>query len=503
MANKRPLVLYNGKPKEIQTGDTLLGSTLGLEGLLDDRGNHDASGNVWPSTGGSGTSGAILKGDVWLISVAGVLGGVAVNVGDTIRALVDTPGTTASNWAILEGNLGYTPENIANRTTDIASEASPTTTYPRTDAVKKYVGRSPGFSFAGDRPTRDTGAFNAYAGAVTLNKNLDSFSGIFAGSTASNTREKNWNFSFDSQSFFSYGAELDLGAWFFEYEIVRLNNTTVKITGHFSTGSGVSKPFYALKTVDLDAKPDEVVCQIETPGAAGDITLRIARGESVIAPEYSVVSSGLWAYYEADSYSQSDGSNITTNWTDKSGNGRHATVNGSPTFETGELMGFQPAIRLGADSNDYFAVPSMSALTAGTIFVVQKVTNVGTSGAHRFGTGTAPNYPFGADGLIYDDFGSNARKDSLSSYITILNNWHVMHAYSASNNWGLFQNGVRVHTTATNTVSFSSSPLIGTNGASQFMKVDLAGVYLYSNKMTDSRIEQMLAYLCQKWGVVI
>lgn len=72
-------------------------------GLLDDRGNHSASGDAWPSTGGSGTAGAILKGDLWRISVAGTLGGTAVQVGDAIRALVDTPGSTASNWGILEG----------------------------------------------------------------------------------------------------------------------------------------------------------------------------------------------------------------------------------------------------------------------------------------------------------------------------------------------------------------------------------------------------------------
>lgn len=69
-------------------------------GLLDDRGNHDASGNTFPSSGGSGTGGAILKGDIWRISVGGTLGGTAVSAGDWVRALVDTPGTTSSNWSI-------------------------------------------------------------------------------------------------------------------------------------------------------------------------------------------------------------------------------------------------------------------------------------------------------------------------------------------------------------------------------------------------------------------
>ena len=73
-------------------------------GLWDDRGNYDASGNTWPSTGGSGAAGAIIKGDIWTINVAGALGGVPVAVRQTIRAMVDAPGTTAGNWAIALAN---------------------------------------------------------------------------------------------------------------------------------------------------------------------------------------------------------------------------------------------------------------------------------------------------------------------------------------------------------------------------------------------------------------
>src|SRR3990167_8429949 len=87
-----------------------------VAGLWDDRGNFDASGNVFPSSGGSGTAGAILKGDIWTVSVIGTLGGSAVGLGDTVRALTDTPGQTASNWAIAENNIGYTPEQILSFT---------------------------------------------------------------------------------------------------------------------------------------------------------------------------------------------------------------------------------------------------------------------------------------------------------------------------------------------------------------------------------------------------
>ena len=74
-------------------------------GALNYRGAYDASGDTFPATGGSGGGGAIQKGDLWIISVAGTLGGNAVVVGDSIIAAVDTPGQTAGNWYILEGHV--------------------------------------------------------------------------------------------------------------------------------------------------------------------------------------------------------------------------------------------------------------------------------------------------------------------------------------------------------------------------------------------------------------
>lgn len=77
-----------------------------VTGLFDDRGNFNASVNAYPSSGGSGTAGAILKGDIWTVSVAGTMPtSQPVQVGDTIRALVDTPGNTQANWAIGQNNI--------------------------------------------------------------------------------------------------------------------------------------------------------------------------------------------------------------------------------------------------------------------------------------------------------------------------------------------------------------------------------------------------------------
>ncbi|HVH92504.1 MAG TPA: tail fiber domain-containing protein [Candidatus Acidoferrum sp.] len=94
-------------------------------GLYDDRGNYNASGNVFPSSGGSGPGGAIMKGDIWRISVAGNLGGTDVAVDQQIRALVDSPAQTSSNWGISGANFTIT-QSVTNGATGVV---------PSSDAV--------------------------------------------------------------------------------------------------------------------------------------------------------------------------------------------------------------------------------------------------------------------------------------------------------------------------------------------------------------------------------
>jgi len=109
-------------------------------GLVDDRGNFDASVNTFPTTGGSGTSGAILKGDLWRISIVAASGPLAgYTIGSSMRALVDSPGQTTSNWALLEGAFPYIPENDAHRSQSIVTDLASTTQYPSTKAVYDWA----------------------------------------------------------------------------------------------------------------------------------------------------------------------------------------------------------------------------------------------------------------------------------------------------------------------------------------------------------------------------
>lgn len=98
----------------------------GTVGLLDYRGSYDASTNLFPATGGSGLAGAILKGDFYICSVGGTLGGTAVTPGDLIIAIVDTPGQTSGNWDLIEHNLGAYVSDVTGTTNRITSSGGAT-----------------------------------------------------------------------------------------------------------------------------------------------------------------------------------------------------------------------------------------------------------------------------------------------------------------------------------------------------------------------------------------
>lgn len=93
-----------------------------LTNLWNDRGAFNATVNTYPTTGGSGTAGAIMKGDIWTISVAATAGPLlGYIVGSTVRALITTPGQTGTNWAVSASGLGYTPLNKDSNLSDLAS----------------------------------------------------------------------------------------------------------------------------------------------------------------------------------------------------------------------------------------------------------------------------------------------------------------------------------------------------------------------------------------------
>lgn len=95
--------------------DLILASAVSL------RGGYDASGNAWPTTGGTGTAGAIKAGNLWFVSAPGTLGGKSVVVGDSFFAVTNNPGQTNANWCVLDTNLGFVPEEAGTAAAAIAA----------------------------------------------------------------------------------------------------------------------------------------------------------------------------------------------------------------------------------------------------------------------------------------------------------------------------------------------------------------------------------------------
>jgi len=186
----------------------------------------------------------------------------------------------------------------------------------------------------------------------------------------------------------------------------------------------------------------------------------------------------VWARLKAsDMVAVGDG-NTLSQWDDGSGNTRHATQATSarrPFFRSAAsgLVGNTAAVEfIGDDTNpDNMGLPSMAALTSGFIaaFLINDTDTNGNAANIRriweMGNATDGYYKYTTGGIegIYETFGTTARKTSGNTSPTsgVLTNWHSYMVASAGGAWTSWINNVQHFTTATNTVGFSATPLIG------------------------------------------
>lgn len=155
-----------------------------IAGVLNDRGQYNPNTtNLWPVTGGRGVGGLPIKGDVWEASASGTMNGTNIEIGWWFRALIDTPGQSAANWAIsisqitstdVTNALGYIPYNATNPSGYITSAALAPymLTASFTDAavtgklITGYVS-SPGVVSAADSLLQAIQKLNGNIGALT------------------------------------------------------------------------------------------------------------------------------------------------------------------------------------------------------------------------------------------------------------------------------------------------------------------------------------------------
>jgi hypothetical protein len=105
-----------------------------------DQGDYNVSGGTaWPTSANTIGAVPIKAGFLWVVAGAAtngttLTGGKVVSNGDTIRALVDAATNAGADWGVNEANLGYTPENQANKVNDLTDSTS-TAKYTSVKAV--------------------------------------------------------------------------------------------------------------------------------------------------------------------------------------------------------------------------------------------------------------------------------------------------------------------------------------------------------------------------------
>ena len=118
-----------------------------VTGLLDDRGNFtpgETSPGAWPTTGGSGTAGAIMKGDIWFCSASGFMGTTAVVAGSSFRAVVDTPGQTAGNWNVLSAGAITSAVPSLSQVTAIGNATTDDVEIQSNESLSRFLVNSTG-----------------------------------------------------------------------------------------------------------------------------------------------------------------------------------------------------------------------------------------------------------------------------------------------------------------------------------------------------------------------
>jgi hypothetical protein len=85
-----------------------LANLTDVSGLLDFKGGYDASTNTPNLTSGVG----ILKGDYYVVTVAGSFYGTPLEVGDSLFANVDAP-VVLSSWTLVQANTVPASETVA------------------------------------------------------------------------------------------------------------------------------------------------------------------------------------------------------------------------------------------------------------------------------------------------------------------------------------------------------------------------------------------------------
>lgn len=214
----------------------------------------------------------------------------------------------------------------------------------------------------------------------------------------------------------------------------------------------------------------------------------LAGGWAARAASMARLNTLVWSFEPANIV---QAGNVITSWTNAGGRGGNLTAVATPDYlPTGGPSG-GPCAQLVSDAMEYFTASSLATLTVGEIIIVLRCNADPSIAAHdglwRIGSAASLSlYPWSSNGNIYDTFGTTVRKDNIVASPSLAL-WRVYRVVSKANDWRSYLDGALLHSTATNTVGFSSLPMIGrsTDGSNNsFFNGRLESIYLYSTELT-------------------
>lgn len=198
----------------------------------------------------------------------------------------------------------------------------------------------------------------------------------------------------------------------------------------------------------------------------------------------------LWQWLDA-----SNRGVTSLQWDDVSGNARHMTSTSAgefPSFAAGEAD---------FDGSDYMTGPSMAGLSEGELFIRLKLdvdppTAVARTGPPLWSEtyGGAGHYPY-TDGVIYNGWGSNARK-TCGNPAGSLTAYHTLNIHSKTSDWALKINGGVQYSTGSNAVQFYTSPSLARVPSSPYyFNGFMKSMCVFSAKLSTDDRAAMEAYM--------
>lgn len=215
----------------------------------------------------------------------------------------------------------------------------------------------------------------------------------------------------------------------------------------------------------------------------------------------------LQLWLRAQSLDLSNGARVGT-WVDSSGKGNsgsQSTLDSQPRKIDDVLNGY-PVVRFDGD-NDFFTFANfLSTFAAGEIFIVLRPKKdpqpvEARSGLWDMGSETLiSHYPW-TNGVIYDEFGTTARK-AVGNPAPSLAEWRLYNVRSATNAWSAHLDGVQLFATATNTVGWPTVPRLG-GVSSIFFDGDIAEVLIYGSILSTFDRGRLAEYFRRKYRLAI